>query len=591
MNRKEEKHLYQGPNVFLRLLKYLALHPWYALTAVVMLVLSTFFNLIGPSLSGKAIDAIGFDMQTGTAAVDFDRVYNYCAQMLVFYLFSAVLTYLLTILMTRYSQLITRKLRREVYEKLLSLPIGYFDRLQAGDLISRLSYDINTINSHMAGDLRILVNSVLTIFLALGYMIAISPILLGVLLFTLPFSVLIALIRSKKIRPLFRKRSAMLGELNAYSEETLSGAATIRAYHREEKFSERYRIKNSDAAEAFYRANSSALTIGPSIMFINNITTALISVFGTILFLFGGITIGNISSFILYSKKFADPISELSSFISDIQSLRSASERVFAVIDELPEPDDDPEAISLGEVRGEVEFRHVKFSYVPEKEIIHDLNLLIPPGKTVAIVGPTGGGKTTIVNLLMRFYDVSEGEILLDGIPIKKIRREELRKTWTMVLQETWLMGGTIAENIAYGSDGATREEIEDAAKRADVHDFIMSLPLGYETRIEDGGTNISKGQKQLLTIARSMLSHAKMLILDEATSNVDTRTELRIEKAMLKLMEGRTCFVIAHRLSTIENADLILVVRDGDVVETGTHSDLIKKNGFYAELYHSQFS
>ncbi|MBR5295733.1 MAG: ABC transporter ATP-binding protein [Clostridia bacterium] len=562
-----------------------------ALICLFLVLVSNGFSLISPSLSGKAIDAIQLDLKTGVADVDLPLVFRYCGLMLLCYTLSAVLSYTLSVLTTRLSQKITRKIRKEAYDKLLELPVGYFDKLQAGDVISRLSYDIDTINTSLTGDMIQIFTSLITVTGAFLMMLRISWQMLLVFLITLPFSVLLTVKRTKMVRPLFRKRSAMLGKLNGFSEEMLSGTKTIKAYGKEKEFALRYDKQNHDASEAYYNADYQAATIGPTVNFINNLSISIISVAGACFYLFGFLSLGNISSFILYGRRFSGPINEFSNIIADLQSLRSAAERVFTLMDELPEKEDAPDAISLPEVQGNIRFDHVKFSYDPEKEIIHDLSLTIPEGTTVAIVGPTGGGKTTIVNLLMRFYDPCSGQILLDGIPLHKIKRKDLRGAFTMVLQDTWLMTGTVFENIAYGKEGATREEVEEAAKKAGIHSFILSLPMGYDTRMEDGGLNISKGQKQLFTIARSMLSDAKMLILDEATSNVDTRTEIQIENAMLKLMEGKTAFVIAHRLSTIQGADMILVVKDGDVIETGNHKELLQKDGFYAELYRSQFT
>ena len=587
---KKQERRYQGPNVFLRLGKYLLAFRWTGLLAMGLVCIANVLALIGPYLSGKAIDAIQFDNVTKTANVDFPTVFRYCGYMILFYVLSAGLSYIRSLVMTRFSQKITRKIRSESYNKLLGLPVGYFDKLQAGDVISRLSYDIDTINTSLTGDLVQIVTSLITVTGAFIMMTRISWKMLLIFLITVPMSVYVTLKRSKQVRPLFRKRSAALGALNGFTEEILSGAKTIKAYGKENEFAHRYGKQNEEASQAYYMADYQAATIGPSVNFINNLSMAIISIAGACLFVTGSMTLGNISSFILYGRKFSGPINEFSNILADLQSLRSAAERVFTLIDENPEAADAPDAVALTDVKGEIEFKNVKFSYVPEKEIIHNLSLKVPAGKTVAIVGPTGGGKTTIVNLLMRFYDRDSGEILLDGIPIDKIRRADLRKAYTMVLQETWLMGGTIAENIAYGKENATREEIEEAAKNAGIHKFIISMPQGYDTRMEDGGLNISKGQKQLLTIARSMLSDAKMLILDEATSNVDTRTEKQIQSAMRKLMKDKTCFVIAHRLSTVENADMILVVKDGTVAERGTHEELLRAGGIYAGMYSSQF-
>lgn len=591
MTKMQNKERYQGPNVYLRLGKYL-LHFWgQALIILILTLAANLLALVGPTLSGQAINAFGYDLHTGTANVDFPTVYTLCFWMALCYVVSAGLSYVRSILMIHLTQRITRRLRKEVFDKLVTLPVGYFDKLQSGDVISRLSYDIDVINTSLANDVVQIFTSLITIVGAFWCMLRISVPMLLVFLVTVPLSVFFASQKTKKVRPLFRERSTQLGLLNGYTEETLSGVKTIRAYGKENEFAKKYEKHNQTAIDAYYTADYHAVAIGPGVNFINNLSLAIISMTGSVSFVIGALGAGAISSFILYSRKFSGPINEFSNILADLQSLRSAAERVFSLIDHAPETPDAPDAVALPDVRGEVEFSHVKFGYEADREIIHDLSLHVPAGTTVAIVGPTGGGKTTIVNLLMRFYDYQSGAILLDGVPIEKIRRNDLRQAFTMVLQETWLMGGTIAENIAYGAENPSQEEIEAAAKAAGIHRFIESLPQGYQTRMEDGGLNISKGQKQLLTIARAMLSHAKMLILDEATSNVDTRTEIKIEKAMLKLMEGKTCFVIAHRLSTIRGADLIMVVKNGDVVETGTHSELLKANGFYAELYRSQYA
>ena len=579
---------YSGKNAYLRLLGYLFSFPFSAALTIVLVVGSNFLALIGPRLSGQAIDTIR--LADGGVSVDWDRLLYYCSLMGIFYLGSALLSYILSRVIIHFSEKITRKLRKSLFDRILDLPVGFFDQLQAGDLISRISYDIDTVNTSLANDLVQILTSLITVIGAFSMMLSISWEMLLIFLATLPLSIGYTVWKTKKVRPLFRRRSAALGEMSSYTEEMLSGLKTIKAYGREEQFMARYQGHNRETMEAYYQADYQSASIGPSVNFINNLSISIISVSGACFYVLGRQSLGTITSFIQYGRKFSGPINEFSNIIADIQRLRSAAERVFSLMDEFPETPDEKDAIALSNVRGEVEFRHVKFRYTPEREIIHDLSVKIPAGTTCAIVGPTGAGKTTLVNLLMRFYDPQHGEILLDGTPIRKIRRRDLRGAFTMVLQETWLWGGTVAENIAYGAENPTREEIENAAKAAGIHRFILSLPQGYDTPITDGGLAISKGQKQLLTIARSMLSKARMLILDEATSNVDTRTEIKIEKAMLKLMENKTSFVIAHRLSTIQNADLILVVKDGDVVETGNHAELMKKGGFYAELYRSQY-
>ena len=445
-------------------------------------------------------------------------------------------------------------------------------------------------------------SSLFTVFGALYFMVRISPPMLLVFAVTLPISVIFTRLKAKKLQPLFRKRSRKLGELNGYAEEMLSGAKTIGAYHQSETITARFDERNLDAVDAYYNADYYGAVIGPSVNFVNNLSLSLVMIFGGVLFLLSGngtvaegsiwfMTAGGIAEFVMYSRKFAGPINEFANIISEFQSAFTAAERIFRIIDEKPESPDRPGASVLSDVRGEVVAKNIFFGYSPEKTVLHNLSFAAMPGKTVAIVGPTGAGKTTIINLLMRFYDADSGEITVDGKEVRDLTRDSLRLAYTMVLQDTWLFYGTIFENITYGREGATMEEVVQAAKTAGIHSFIERLPQGYETVLSDDGVNISKGQKQLLTIARAMLPASRMLILDEATSNVDSRTERKIQDAMSALMQGRTCFVIAHRLSTIQNADLILVVRDGDVVERGTHEELLRQNGFYASLYRSQFS
>jgi len=433
-------------------------------------------------------------------------------------------------------------------------------------------------------------------------MLSISPPLVLVFAVTIPISILFTRYKTRRIRPLFKARSRKLGELNGFAEEMLSGQKTIRAYSREGVIVSRFDERNNDAVEAYYKAEFHGAMIGPSVNFINNLSIALVTVCGGILYMLTSTTptlapilmlsLGGVSAFVQYSRKFSGPINELANIISELQSATAAAERVFRLIDEEPEPADSEDATALEQVQGEVDFSHVTFGYVEGKTILHDLNVHASPGTTVAIVGPTGAGKTTVINLLMRFYDVNEGTISLDGTDIRHIKRKDLRRAFTMVLQDTWLFCGTIFENITYGKENATREEVIAAAKAAHIHEYIEGLKNGYDTVLTDDGVNISKGQRQLITIARAMLADAPMLILDEATSNVDSRTEQHIQAAMKNLMAGRTCFVIAHRLSTIQNADIILVVKDGTVIEAGNHEALMKKQGgFYASLYNSQFT
>ena len=566
----------------LRLGGYLMRYKWYLVGAVALTVGSNLFSLIGPLLSGYAVDAI----EPGPGKVIFEKVFYYAAWMAGFYVVSSIFSYLLQVLMITISRKVVYQMRKDVFEKLLSLPVGYFDVHQGGDIISRISYDIDTVNMSLSDDVVQLLTTVITVSGAFFMMLVISPSLVLIFAFTMPLSMCITRYLTGKTRPLFRARSATLGELNGFAEEMVSGQRTLKAYCQEENTIRRFEEKNEKAMKAYYRAEYYGSIVGPMVNFINNLSLSMISVFGAILYLFGKMSMGNISSFVLYSRKFSGPINEAANIISDLQSSMAAAERVFRLLDELEEAADAPDAGELVEAKGEVELNHVRFGYNPAKTVIHDLSFHVKPGKMIAIVGPTGAGKTTLINLLMRFYDVDGGFITVDGEEIRMIKRDGLRRSYAMVLQDTWLFTGTIYENLAYGSlEGDTQkqeEQVRAAAKAAGIDGFIRRLPDGYRTVLSDEGTNISKGQKQLLTIARAMLLPARMLILDEATSDVDTRTEMKIQEAMRKLMEGKTCFVIAHRLSTIRNADHILVVNDGDVIQQGTHDTLLNQEGLY---------
>ena len=571
--------------VAVRLAKYFMRYKFSVLFAFFLMLGSNLFALLGPLLTGKAINAI--DLEEG---VDFAAVTQYCILMAVFYVVSSVLSYILSVVMIKLSQKIVKSMRKDLFDKILSLPVGYLDKMQAGDLINRISYDIDTVNASLSNDILQAATGVVTVIGALIGMLAISPALFGVFAITIPLSIFITVQRSRQVRPLFRKRSGKLAQLNGFSEEMISGIKTIKAYGREDKIIGRFAQRNKDAVDAYYAADYYGSLIGPSVNFVNNLGTVLISTAGSLMYLYGMIMLGDISSFLLYARKFSGPINEYANIMSEIQSALAAAERVFRLLDELPEGATDNAETSLEDPVGDVAFEHVRFGYDPEKVIIKDLSFEAKAGQTVAIVGPTGAGKTTLVNLLMRFYDPQDGRITLDGRDTREYTRDSLRAAFSMVLQDTWLFEGTVRENIAYGKVGATDEEIRKAAADANIADFVDALPQGYDTRVMDGGVNLSKGQKQLMTIARAMLSPAHLLILDEATSNVDTRTELMIRDAMNRLMKGKTCFVIAHRLSTIRNADLILVVKDGDNVERGRHEELLAKGGFYSEIYNAQF-
>ena len=568
--------------VLRRLFVYVKELKWMFLAAIILTISANMLQLLGPALTGQIIDAI--------KGAQYERIPQIIILMIIFYVISSVFLYMLQILMIHVSQKIVKKMRQQLFDKFMDLPVNYFDSHQIGDMISRISYDIDTINTSLSSDLVQLFGSLITVLGALLMMILISPILLIVFVITIPASIYTTRFLAKKTRPLFRKRSAKLGDMNGFVEETLSGLKTIKAYSQEVTMFDEFKAKNREASEAYYQADYYGGITGPSIGFINNISLALISMFGSLLFLYQLISIGNISSFILYSRRFSGPISEAANMVAELQSTLAASERVFRVLDEPMEQEVEKPMEMIGSTRGEVEFKDVHFSYIKDVKVIENLNLHVQPGQLVAIVGPTGAGKTTMINLLMRFYDVDQGQILLDGVDIANYTRSDVRKQFGMVLQDTWLFHGTIFENIAYGHPEATLEDVIEIAKEVKIHHFITGLKDGYHTILSDDGVNISKGQKQLMTIARAMLQQRPMIILDEATSNVDTRTESMIQSAMRKLMQDKTCFVIAHRLSTIVNADVILVVDRGKVVESGTHEQLMSAKGYYYQLYMAQF-
>lgn len=572
--------------VIARLWKYLAKHRVALILLFAAMILSNLLELSVPLLSGHAVDAIGIIK----GEVDFQRVFRNCALMAACFAASSILSYLLSTNLIRLSQEVSRDLRRAVFQKLVDLPVKYFDTHPAGDIISRICYDIDTVNASLSTDLIQVCTSFITVVGSFTMLLIISPLLSCVFLVTVPISTLFSRRQIRRVHPLFRLRSEKLGRLNGFVEEGVSGQKTVRAYGRENAMTDRFRARNRDAVEAYYRADYESCILGPSVNFINNLSLSFVSVFGALLYLMGKLTLGSVSSFVLYSRKFSGPIREAANIISEIQAAVAAAERVFRLIDEAPELPDKEDATQMEQAQGDVHMQDVAFGYTEGKDVLKDLTIDVQSGSLIAIVGPTGAGKTTIVNLLMRFYDVSGGRILVDGVDVRDIARKQLRLSYAMVLQDTWLFHGTIHDNIAYGSESATREQVKKAAKAAKIHNFIMSLPNGYDTVVSDDGVNISKGQKQLLTIARAMLIDAHMLILDEATSNVDTSTEIEINEAMQKLMRGKTCFVIAHRLSTIERADLILVVEHGNIVEKGTHNELMRMRGVYASLYASQF-
>ena len=583
--------------IILRLLKYLTAHKGYIALALLLTLTSNLLALIGPELSGKAIDSI-----SGIKNVDFDTVGKYTLLMIILYFLSAVLSFLLSVVMINLSRKVVYRMRRDVFNHLIDLPVGYFDSNQTGDLISRLSYDIDTINTSLSNDLIQICSGLITVIGCIIMMAKISLPLMLVFFITVPTLIIFTKHRVIKVKPLFRARSAKLGEMNGYAEEMLSGQKTIKAYGKEDVMTRRFDRCNYDASEAYYKADYEGSVVGPSVNFINNLTLSLICMLGAILLMiYSGdsipkillpfsFTLGNLSSFILYSRRFVGPINEAANIVSDIQSATSAAERVFRLLDETPEPYGQIGMTDIEIKCDKLEMDDVSFSYVEGVRVLNDISFSLEKGETLAIVGPTGSGKTSLVNLLMRFYDPDSGAIRINGVNTMDATLENTRSLFTMVLQETWLFGGTIAENIAYGNSSATLDDIIDAAKRARIHSFIESLPNGYDTVITDGGVNISKGQKQLITVARAMLIDSPVLILDEATSNVDSRTEANLQKALSEIMKDKSSIIIAHRLSTIKNADKIIVLRSGRISEYGNHDSLLEKKGIYYSLYNSQF-
>jgi ATP-binding cassette subfamily B protein len=567
-------------------MKYIGKYKCYVLSALIAAILSVASSLIGPMLIGKSIDHM-----VGIGGVDFGALFQILILLAIVYAVGNLFVWLLTYLANRISYQTVSDMRHQLIDKINTLPLKFYDSNAHGDTISRFINDIDAISDGMLQVISILLTGVVTIIGSIAFMLYISPIMTVVVLLSAPASFLMARFITKRSQQMFKTQAKSLGKLNGYIEEIIGGQKVVKAFNYEERsFKEFEEINNilysSGVKSQFYGSLS-----GPTTRLVNNITYITIGIIGSILAILGRLSVGDISSFLIYSSLFAKPFNDMTGVFTQIQSAVASAQRIFYILDLQSEKPDDKSAIRMSQSQGDINFENVNFSYTPDHPLITNFNLNVKPGTRIAIVGQTGSGKTTLVNLLMRFYDVDSGSISVDGIDIRDITRDDLRCSFGMVLQDTWLFSGSIRDNIAYSKPDATDEEIIAAAKAADAHGFIKCLPDGYNTLISDAGENLSQGQKQLLTIARVMLVDPPMLILDEATSNIDTRTEMHIQKAFLKMIEGRTSFVIAHRLSTIREADLILVLDNGNIVESGTHDQLLKNGCYYENLYNSQFA
>lgn len=568
-----------------RLLGYMLEYKWLTVFAVIFTIIGNLLPMYGPRLAGKAINVI----EPGAGKVDFSKIYHYCFLMISFYLTASVFNYILRRIMVRLSQNVIYKLRKEAFQKIAKLHVSYFDSHQTGDILSRFLYDAETLGTYLCQDFITIATSIITVVMAAYMMLVISPTLFLFFCITIPISAFITKLINKKVKPMFRNRTKTLGDLNGFFEETISGHKSIKVYHQEEHIAEQFQQLHELTLSAHYKSECFATMVSPCVNFINNLSLAIICATGSILYLMAQITLGDISSFILYSRKFSGVINDISTISNEMQAALAAAERIFDFIDEKEE-EDTAASKPISKVEGNIDFSNVSFGYTKNEQILKNLNLNIKKGQMAAIVGKTGAGKSTLINLMMRFYSVDQGTINLDHQCINDITKESLRRSYSMVLQDTWFFHGTIYENLIYGNPSATKDDVENAAKAAYIHNYITSLKDGYSTILSEDAINISQGQKQLIAIARAMLVGSNILILDEATSNVDTITEAKIQKAMLELMKGKTCFVIAHRLSTIKNADIILVMEQGSIIEKGSHNELLLQKGYYYSLYQSQF-
>jgi ATP-binding cassette subfamily B multidrug efflux pump len=583
-----------------RLLGYFLPQKYRLMIVLATAILGAMFNIVGPKILGlattKLFEGILAKYQAllshqPAPGVDFGYIATVLLILLGLYIISAIFMYIQQYVMAGVAQRTMYSLRREVDEKLSRLPLKYFDSRTHGEIMSRAVNDMDNLSTTLQQSLTQVITSAVTLLGVIVIMLTISPLLSLIVVLTLPLSLFVTTVVAKRSQEYFRRQQRALGELNGHVEEMYTGHKIVKAFGREGQSIAEFNERNDKLYNAGWRAQFVSGIIMPLMRFIGNIGYVFVAVVGGIMVTNGAIAIGDVQAFIQYAQQFTQPIMQLANFANVIQSAMASAERIFELLDEQEEIPEvaDPQIIEAP--HGAVEFQHVQFGYKEDVILMEDMNIDVQPGQMIAIVGPTGAGKTTLVNLLMRFYEVNSGKILVDAVDITHIKRGNLRRTFGMVLQDTWLFNGTIRDNIAYGRDGATEEEIIGAARAAYADHFIRTLPEGYNTVLNEDATNISQGQKQLLTIARAFLADPEILILDEATSSVDTRTEMQIQKAMTGLMRGRTSFVIAHRLSTIRDADLILVMNHGTIIEKGTHEELLAKNGFYADLYNSQFT